>query len=114
MNADNPFQVPSCNEINPEQRRREWFKKAVIATVAAAALLLVALLIEGCESERAATATPIKPLGCVPTVPAVPDTDYGARVKQWPFAPARCWAQPSSFPVFLPEVCKVTTTLGCG
>lgn len=72
MSATNPFQVPAWAEINREQRRRERFKKTVITVVAAAVLLLVALLIEGCKTERAAMSTPVAPVGHVPAVPTTP------------------------------------------
>jgi LysM repeat protein len=80
MNASNPFQVPSCFQINHEQRRRDRFKKAVLAGVVAGVLLLLGLLIEGCKSERAAAATPIAPLGEVPAAPVDPQTSTALTV----------------------------------
>jgi len=61
MSASNPFQVPSCFQIDHERRRRERFKRTFIAVVATSILLLVGLLIEGCMSEhaRAAASTSI-------------------------------------------------------
>ena len=56
MNATNPFQVPSCFQIDHERRRRERFKRTFIAVLAAGVLLLVGLLIEGCRSEQARVA----------------------------------------------------------
>jgi len=56
MNATNPFQVPSCFQIDHDRRRRERFKRTFIAVVAAGILLLVGLLIEGCRSEQARVA----------------------------------------------------------
>jgi len=58
MNATNPFQIPSCFQIDHERRRRERFKRTFIAVVTAGVLLLVGLLIEGCMSEHARAATP--------------------------------------------------------
>ena len=56
MNATNPFQIPSCFQIDHERRRRERFKKTFIAAVTAGILLLLGLLIEGCMSEHARAA----------------------------------------------------------
>ncbi len=56
MNATNPFQVPSCFQIDHERRRRERFKRTFIAVVAAGILLMIGLLIEGCMSEHARAA----------------------------------------------------------
>ena len=58
MNATNPFQVPSCFQIDHERRRRERLKQTIILALAAGVLLLVGLLIQGCRSERAKTAGP--------------------------------------------------------
>jgi hypothetical protein len=52
MNSANPFQIPTCFQIDAERRRRERFKKAVIAFIIGSVLLLVGMLIAGCESER--------------------------------------------------------------
>ncbi|HZF01204.1 MAG TPA: LysM peptidoglycan-binding domain-containing protein [Methylomirabilota bacterium] len=60
MNSANPFQIPSCFQLDNERKRKERFKKAVIASVVAAALLLVGLLIQGCKSERSASSTPLQ------------------------------------------------------
>jgi LysM repeat protein len=70
MNATNPFQIPSFAEINREQRRRERFKKTVIAIIVVTALLLVGLLIEGCQSERAALSAPPTPASPPPVASA--------------------------------------------
>jgi len=59
MNATNPFQVPSCFQVDHERRRRERFKRTFIAVVATSVLLLVGLLIEGCMSEHARAAASI-------------------------------------------------------
>jgi LysM repeat protein len=56
MNTCNPFQIPSCFQIDHERRRRERFKKTFIAIVAAGTLLMIGLLIEGSISERARAA----------------------------------------------------------
>jgi hypothetical protein len=58
MSASNPFQIPSCFQVDSERRRRERFKKTVLAVVSGIAMLLVGLLIEGCVSEHAKTAVP--------------------------------------------------------
>jgi len=58
MNALNPFQIPTCFQIDQERRRRERFKRTVLAVVAGISMLLVGLLIEGCVSEHAKGATP--------------------------------------------------------
>ncbi|HEY3762446.1 MAG TPA: hypothetical protein VGN23_11930 [Verrucomicrobiae bacterium] len=52
MSTANPFQIPTCFQIDAERRRKERFKKAVIAVVICSVLLLVGFLIAGCESER--------------------------------------------------------------
>ena len=70
MNASNPFQVPAWAAINREQRRRERFKKTVIAVIVVTALLLVGLLIEGCQSERAALSVPAPLANPAPVVSA--------------------------------------------
>jgi LysM repeat protein len=57
MSASNPFQVPSCFQVDHERRRRERFKRTFIAVIAAGILLLIGLLIEGCMSEHAKVAT---------------------------------------------------------
>lgn len=54
MNATNPFQIPSCFQVDHERRRRERFKKTFIAVTVAGVALLIGLLIEGCMSEQAA------------------------------------------------------------
>jgi nucleoid-associated protein YgaU len=72
MSATNPFQLPTWVEINREQRRRERFKKTVIAIVVVTTLLLVGLLIEGCNSERAALSAPAAPVSPAPTVSVNP------------------------------------------
>lgn len=72
MNAMNPFQIPTCFQINQERRRKERIKKTVIAVVAASVLLLIGLLIEGCKTERATTSSRITPLGEVPAAAAEP------------------------------------------
>ncbi|HEY1661798.1 MAG TPA: hypothetical protein VGI03_05210 [Verrucomicrobiae bacterium] len=55
MSSVNPFQIPSCFQIDAEKRRRERFKKTVVAIIIGCVLMLVGLLIEGCENERAGT-----------------------------------------------------------
>jgi LysM repeat protein len=56
MSATNPFQVPSCFQVDHERRRRERFKRTFIAVVAAGILVLMGLLIEGCVTEHAKAA----------------------------------------------------------
>jgi hypothetical protein len=58
MRASNPFQIPSCFQVDPQRKRRERFKKTVLAIVTGIALLLVGLLIEGCVSEHSKAAPP--------------------------------------------------------
>jgi hypothetical protein len=58
MNASNPFQIPSCFQVDSQRRRRERFKKTVLAVVAGIVLLLVGLLVEGCVSQHSKAATP--------------------------------------------------------
>lgn len=61
VNTSNPFQIPSClQRADFQQRRRNRFKKIVVTSVAACVTLLLVLLIEGCVSEHAKTATTIK------------------------------------------------------
>jgi hypothetical protein len=62
MNTTNPFQVPSCFQIDHERRRRERFKRTFIAVVTAGVLLLIGLLIEGCMSEHTNAAAPASPM----------------------------------------------------
>lgn len=66
MNSVNPFQIPTCFQIEAERKNRERFKRNVLAAVAATVLLLVGLLIEGCKTERAAAVTPSTPVAAVP------------------------------------------------
>ncbi|MGO8764939.1 MAG: hypothetical protein ACLQSR_07365 [Limisphaerales bacterium] len=61
MNSTNPFQIPSCFQIDAERRRREKFKKTVIAVIVGSTLLLVGLLIEGCVSERSGRGNAVSP-----------------------------------------------------
>jgi nucleoid-associated protein YgaU len=70
MNGANPFQIPTCFQIEAERKNREKFKRNVLAAVAAAVLLLVGLLIEGCKSERAAAVTPSAPVAVAPVAHA--------------------------------------------
>lgn len=73
MNSANPFQIPTCFQIDAERKSRARFKRNVLATIAAAVLLLVGLLIEGCKSERAAASTPSSPqLAAIPAVTPQP------------------------------------------
>ncbi|HTX22359.1 MAG TPA: hypothetical protein VMD27_10965 [Candidatus Aquilonibacter sp.] len=58
MSASNPFQVPTCFQMDSQRRRRERFKKTVLVVVAGIVLLLVALLIGGCVNQHAKAATP--------------------------------------------------------
>ena len=53
----NPFQILVSFQIELERRRRARFKRTVLAIVAGVVMLLVGLLIEGCVSEHAKTAT---------------------------------------------------------
>lgn len=57
MNAANPFQIPSCFQANLQLRRRERFKKSVLVVVVGTSVLLAVLLILGCNSEHAKTAS---------------------------------------------------------
>jgi len=86
MSATNPFQLPTWVEINREQRRRERFKKTVIAIVVVTTLLLVGLLIEGCNSERAALSTPTTPVNPAPTVSVNPPSNPAPAQKPAPAA----------------------------
>jgi LysM repeat protein len=74
MSASNPFQIPTCFQIDLERRRRERFKKTFIAVVAGFVLLMLGLLIEGCVNEHAKAATagerPAVELAALPTAPA--------------------------------------------
>lgn len=84
VNASNPFQLPAWSEINREQRRRARFKKMVFTIIAVIVLLLIGLLIEGCQSERAALAIPAPPSGQVQAVPTVPPTEAASAELQRP------------------------------
>ncbi len=93
MNAMNPFQVPTCFQIDYERRRRERFKRTFIAVVATGALVLVGLLIEGCMSEHAnAPVTTAAPAGSPPAAanpaPAVAVPAVTAPVPASPSNPA--------------------------
>ncbi len=70
MNTTNPFQVPSCFQIDHERRRRERFKRTFIAVVTAGILLMIGLLIEGCMSEHAKAAAPASPVADLPAPPS--------------------------------------------
>jgi LysM repeat protein len=52
MNAQNPFQIPTCFKLDIEQRRRERFKKTVVTAVIVSVAVVIGLLIEGCVSEK--------------------------------------------------------------
>jgi hypothetical protein len=66
MNASNPFQIPSClQKVDFQQRRRERFKNGFISAVAVLVVLLVGLLIEGCKTDQATSATAPSSLGVV-------------------------------------------------
>ena len=71
MNATNPFQIPSCLQVDRERRRRERFKKTFIALAATSILLLVGLLIAGCINERARTVASAGMAAEMPEPPAV-------------------------------------------
>jgi LysM repeat protein len=59
MNTSNPFQIPVClQRADSQQRKRERFKRGFITAVAAIVVLLVGMLIEGCMTEKSATAAP--------------------------------------------------------
>ena len=73
MNATNPFQIPSCFQIDHE-RRRERFKRRFMAVVATGILLLVGLLIEGCMSQHAKIAGATGALTDLTEPPANPPT----------------------------------------
>ena len=70
MNATNPFQVPSCFQIDHERRRRERFKRMFIAVVAMGILLMIGLLIEGCMSQHARAASPTSTAADTPKSPS--------------------------------------------
>jgi len=72
MNATNPFQVPSCFQIDHERRRRERFKTTFIAVVAMGILLMIGLLIEGCMSQHARAASPASTAADTPELPSNP------------------------------------------
>jgi LysM repeat protein len=74
MNSSNPFQIPSCLQVAViRQRRREHFRRGVAVVVAAVVVLLVALLIEGCRSEHAVTASSTTAeIAGLPAAPPVP------------------------------------------
>jgi hypothetical protein len=91
MNVSNPFQVPAWAEINREQRRRERFKRTVIAIIVVTTLLLVGLLIEGCQSERAAMSAPAAPVSPAPAVSATQPSNPVASVN-----PATVASHPST------------------
>ena len=69
MNKTNPFQIPSCFQIDHE-RRRERFKRTFMAVVATGILLLIGLLIVGCMSEHAKAAGSTGAAADLPEPPA--------------------------------------------
>jgi LysM repeat protein len=77
MNTSNPFQIPVClQRADSQQRKRERFKRGFVTAVAAIVVLLVGLLIEGCMTEKSATAapTPGQKITVQPAPQANPDT----------------------------------------
>jgi LysM repeat protein len=107
VNATNPFQLPAWSDINREQRRRARFKKTVISIIVVIVLLLVGLLIEGCESERAAMVTPEPPPSPAQAVPAIPQTPVAAAETQKPAVSPQ--AQPAATSPAAPTVVKADT-----
>jgi len=70
MNATNPFQIPSCLQIDHERRHRERFKRMFITGVVAGVLLLVGLLIKDSISEQAKAAASISVAADLPEPPS--------------------------------------------
>jgi hypothetical protein len=50
VNVSNPFQVPGSLIGNPQNNRRERFKKVFFAVLVAHVILFLTLLIQGCRS----------------------------------------------------------------
>jgi hypothetical protein len=58
LNAINPFQVAGALSGNPQNTRRERFKKVFFAVLAAHVLLFLTLLIQGCRSGQNVSSLP--------------------------------------------------------
>lgn len=94
MNTTNPFQVPSClQRAQFQQRRQHRLKQIVIGSIAALTTLLVFLLVEGCMSERAQSASLSAPVlladaatSPAPAVPA-PAADPASAAQPQPVTP---------------------------
>ena len=103
--TSNPFQVPSClQRADSQLRRRERFRRGVVVAVAAVVALLVVLLIEGCMSEHARTAS-----GVTTPSPVAAQTETVAPATV-PAAPeVKQVAAPAQAPVSTPATTPVTT-----
>ena len=99
MNAQNPFQIPTCFKLDIEQRRRERFKKTVVTAVIVSVAVVIGLLIEGCVSEKSqANSQPLQPGQTIETPAQIADP-----------SPAQT-AQPSISQSTLPvQPCPVVT-----
>ena len=105
-NTSNPFQVPSClQRADLQLRRRERFRRGVVVAVAAVVALLIVLLIEGCMSEHAKTAT-----GTITPSPVATQTDTTpASTPAVPESKPVTSPTPSSTPVAAPAATPATT-----
>jgi hypothetical protein len=56
--VSNPFQVSGTLNGNPQNNRRERFKKVFFAVLAAHVLLFLTLLIQGCRSGQNVSSLP--------------------------------------------------------
>jgi hypothetical protein len=52
LKVSNPFPAPGSLVVNPQQTRRERFKKVFFAVLAMLVILMLTLLIQGCRSTQ--------------------------------------------------------------
>lgn len=113
MNGSNPFQIPPCFQLDAQRRNRERFKKGVMAVIVAAVLLLIGLLIQGCKSERASSATAHRAIPAPRKTVAVTSQQTSKSISPGPQVPPTrpC---PTVTPQSTPAVSKTSTMQSAG